>query len=89
MKQPGFAQKEFPIVVVHGFPAGNASQQHEFEVAGVVDIGGQIHQTLTQPPEGYRGPYLSAVPADPYSQEPYQIEEGRLVGPGDVDLYTS
>ncbi|MBD3177758.1 MAG: hypothetical protein GF320_21500 [Armatimonadia bacterium] len=40
-------------------------------------------------PEGYHGPYLAGEPpTDPYSGEPYQIEAGAVVGPGDVEGFS-
>jgi prepilin-type N-terminal cleavage/methylation domain-containing protein len=35
-------------------------------------------------PDGYRGPYMSGRPKDPYSQGEYVIDDGELTGPGDV-----
>lgn len=44
----------------------------------------------TEGPEGYRGPYLAGEPpVDPYSGQPYEVEGGEIVGPGDVTRFSS
>ncbi len=44
----------------------------------------------TEGPEGYRGPYLAGEPpVDPYSGQPYEVQDGEIVGPGDVSRFSS
>ncbi len=40
-------------------------------------------------PAGYSGPYLRGEPKDPFTGEPYEIQDGRVVGPGDVVEFRS
>ncbi len=37
---------------------------------------------------GYRGPYLDSALEDPYGGGPLEVEDGKIVGPGDVSRYT-
>lgn len=38
-------------------------------------------------PRGYKGPYLTGAPVDPFSQQPYVLREGQVVGPADVTTF--
>lgn len=44
----------------------------------------------TEGPAGYQGPYLAGEPpVDPYTGRPYEVKDGRVVGPGDIEGFTS
>ena len=47
-------QDVVPVVSICFF-SGHAADEHEIQGAGVVDVGGDIHQTLRRPPQGHRG----------------------------------
>jgi prepilin-type N-terminal cleavage/methylation domain-containing protein len=38
-------------------------------------------------PAGYRGPYLSGRPKDPYTQGEYTVADGDLTGPADITTF--
>lgn len=44
----------------------------------------------TTGPPGYGGPYIiGKAPTDPYSGRPYEVEDGVITGPGDVQHFTN
>lgn len=38
-------------------------------------------------PHGYQGPYLTLSPHDPFTGQPYVVQNGVLTGPADVTTY--
>lgn len=53
--QPSEAgEDDLPVVVVGHLASGHSAEEHQLACAGVIHVGGNIHETLPQPPEPHR-----------------------------------
>ncbi len=47
-------ENEFPVMVVSNVAAGDAAQQYQISGSGVIDVGRDVHEILSKPPQGNR-----------------------------------